>query len=68
MALKIKTTNIESTALTSLTVPKITGVSYPNGATAANPAGGETITVTGNWGTATDNPTIATAKGWSVTG
>ena len=29
---------------------------------------GQTITVTGNWGTATDNPAIATAKGWTVTG
>jgi len=28
----------------------------------------QTITVTGNWGTATDNPAIATAKGWTVTG
>jgi hypothetical protein len=28
----------------------------------------QTITVTGNWGTATDTPTIATAKGWTVTG
>jgi len=27
-----------------------------------------TITVTGNWGTASDNPTIATAKGWTVVG
>lgn len=27
-----------------------------------------TITVTGNWGTANDNPAIATAKGWTVTG
>jgi hypothetical protein len=27
-----------------------------------------TLTVTGNWGTATDDPTIATTKGWSVTG
>jgi hypothetical protein len=27
-----------------------------------------TITVTGNWGTASDNPSIATAKGWTVTG
>jgi hypothetical protein len=27
-----------------------------------------TITVTGNWGTASDNPAIATAKGWTVTG
>jgi hypothetical protein len=29
---------------------------------------GQTITVTGNYGTATDNPAIATAKGWTVTG
>lgn len=29
---------------------------------------GKTITVTGNWGTATDTPSIATAKSWTVTG
>ena len=29
---------------------------------------GQTLTVTGNWGTATDTPSIATAKGWTVTG
>lgn len=29
---------------------------------------GQTITVTGNYGTASDNPSIATAKGWTVTG
>lgn len=29
---------------------------------------GQTITVTGNWGTANDTPSIATAKGWTVTG
>ena len=28
----------------------------------------QTITVTGNYGAATDDPTIATAKGWTVTG
>jgi hypothetical protein len=28
----------------------------------------QTITITGNYGTATDDPTIATAKGWTVTG
>lgn len=28
----------------------------------------KTITVTGNFGTATDTPAIATAKGWTVTG
>ena len=27
---------------------------------------GKTITVTGNWGTATHDPSIATAKGWTV--
>lgn len=29
---------------------------------------GKIITVTSNWGTASDNPAIATAKGWTVTG
>lgn len=29
---------------------------------------GQTVTVTGNYGTANDNPSIATAKGWTVTG
>jgi len=29
---------------------------------------GQTITVSNNVGTAGDNPTIATAKGWTVTG
>lgn len=29
---------------------------------------GKTITVTGNYGTAGDNPSIATAKGWTVSG
>jgi hypothetical protein len=29
---------------------------------------GQTITVTGNYGTATDTPSIATAKGWTVSG
>jgi surface protein len=28
---------------------------------------GQTITVTGNWGTASHTPSIATAKGWTVT-
>jgi hypothetical protein len=28
----------------------------------------KTITITGNWGAATDTPAIATAKGWTVTG
>ena len=38
---------------------------YTNLGTAA---GAQTITVTNNWGTATDDPSIATAKGWTVTG
>lgn len=29
---------------------------------------GQTITVTGNYGNTGDNPAIATAKGWTVTG
>lgn len=29
---------------------------------------GQTITVTGNYGTTDDKPTIATARGWTVTG
>jgi len=29
---------------------------------------GKTITVTGNYGVAGDDPTIATAKGWTVVG
>ena len=34
----------------------------------ASGAGSKTITVTGNWGVANDNPAIATSKGWTVTG
>ena len=33
-----------------------------------SPVTSKTITVTGNWGTASDDPSIATAKGWTVTG
>jgi surface protein len=29
---------------------------------------GQTVTVSANWGTSADDPTIATAKGWTVTG
>lgn len=29
---------------------------------------GQTLNVTGNWGTASDTPSIATAKGWTITG
>lgn len=31
-------------------------------------AGAQTINVSNNWGVAADDPTIATAKGWTVTG
>jgi hypothetical protein len=31
-------------------------------------ATGQTITVSGNYGITGDDPTIATAKGWTVTG
>ena len=34
----------------------------------ASGAGAKTITITGNWGAATDNISIANAKGWTVTG
>lgn len=38
---------------------------YTNLGTAS---GAQAITVTSNWGTTADDPTIATAKGWTVTG
>lgn len=34
----------------------------------ASGAGAKTLTVTGSLGTAGDNPAIATAKGWTITG
>jgi hypothetical protein len=34
----------------------------------ASGSGTKTITVTSNWGAANDNPAIAIAKGWTVTG
>lgn len=36
--------------------------------TALSTVTGKTVTVTGNYGTASDTPSIATAKGWTVTG
>ena len=36
--------------------------------TALATVSGQTVTVTGNYGVSGDNPTIATAKGWTVTG
>ncbi|MEO5366097.1 MAG: BspA family leucine-rich repeat surface protein [Magnetococcus sp. WYHC-3] len=42
---------------------------YTNlGTVGASGSGTRTITVSGNWGTAADNPAIATAKGWAVSG
>lgn len=54
--ISIATCNLSATALDEI---------YTNlSATGA----GKTITVTSNWGTASDNPAIATAKGWTVVG
>jgi surface protein len=53
---------------------QLSAVSTPTGAilTLTNNGTGTrvapTITVTSNWGTASDTPAIATAKGWTVTG
>jgi hypothetical protein len=51
----VATRNFSSTALNEI---------YTNLATVS----GQTITVTANYGTTTDTPTIATSKGWAVTG
>ena len=51
-----------SVANCSLSGPALDAI-YANLATAS-----KTITVTGNYGTASDNPSIATAKGWTVAG
>ena len=48
MTLKITSDNIASTTLSTLGGAKITSLTYPSSATAANPAGSETITVTGS--------------------
>ena len=53
-AISYATANLSAAALDNI---------YTNLGTAA---GAQTITVTGNWGTAGDDPTIATAKGFSV--
>jgi len=52
----VSTNNLDSTALNEI---------YTN---ASATGAGKTITVTGNWGAANDTPSIATAKGWAVTG
>ena len=52
----VSNNNLDSTALNEI---------YTN---ASATGAGKTITVTNNWGAANDNPSIATAKGWAVTG
>jgi len=52
----VSNNNLDSTALDEI---------YTN---ASATGAGKTITVTGNWGAANDTPSIATAKGWAVTG
>ncbi len=52
----VSNNNLDSTALDEI---------YTN---ASATGAGKTITVTANWGAANDNPSIATAKGWTVTG
>lgn len=47
---------------------KLSGAALDDIYTGLATVSGKTITVTGNYGTATDTPSIATAKGWTVTG
>ena len=47
MGLKITTDNITTTALNTISGVKISSVTYTGSTTAADPAGGETITLTG---------------------
>lgn len=64
--------NLTSQIITS--IPDSTSFTVTNAATGTYTSGGTvtpavlTITVTGTVGTASDDPTIATAKGWAVTG
>ena len=53
MTTRIKTNNIDSTTLASISASgtggiKVTSITYPGGVLAVSPAGGETITVTGS--------------------
>jgi len=52
----VSNNNLDSTALNEI---------YTNASATGT---GKTITVTSNWGAANDTPSIATAKGWAVTG
>lgn len=55
-AISYATANLSAAALDNI---------YTNLGTAS---GAQTITVTSNWGTSGDDPSIATAKGWTVVG
>ena len=55
-AISYATANLSAAALDNI---------YTNLGTAS---GAQTITVTSNWGTSGDDPSIATAKGWTVAG
>lgn len=52
----------------SVTACKLSGTALDEIYTNLPVAVGQTITVTNNYGTTTDTPLIATAKGWTVTG
>ena len=52
----------------SYTGCKLSGAALDAIYTALPTVTAKTITVTNNWGTATDTPSIATGKGWTVTG
>jgi len=56
-----------NTGLSQFTVTNAASGAYVSGGTATL-TNNKTITVTGNPGTTTDDPTIATNKGWTVTG
>jgi surface protein len=59
-------TIVDVPTTTSFTVTNAATGTYVSGGT-ATPASA-TLTVTNNWGAATDDPTIATNKAWSVSG
>ena len=44
---KIDISNLSDGVISALSVPKITGIDYPGDDTAADPAGGQTVTITG---------------------
>ena len=52
---------------TTFTVANTTTAAYVSGGAIAAVTG-QVVTVTGNWGVTSDDPTIATLKGWTVTG